>query len=127
MSSLWKSMKPLISRAEIGLSYLRPCLTLNERKSRLTRRSAIYSNDLTSICFHSPALQTLVEQSNTKANIHTHSLLLDLSSQAILNEYIGRVCSELVSTIRNLGNDLSLIPNLRELPSKTISCELDRM
>ncbi len=36
MLSWWKSMNPLISLAESGLSNLRPCFTLKDRRSCLT-------------------------------------------------------------------------------------------
>jgi hypothetical protein len=63
---------------------------------------------LTSLLFHFLALETLVQQPNPKTDIHTHTLLIDLTSDAILDKDIGRVCSKAISTVRNLGDDLGI-------------------
>ncbi|KAG9679934.1 hypothetical protein KCU99_g283, partial [Aureobasidium melanogenum] len=69
------------------------------------QRSKKFANPL---CLHVPALEALVEQSDTQSDIDTHPLLIDLSSDTVLNEDVGTVGSNLVATITNLGDDLAV-------------------
>lgn len=63
---------------------------------------------LTSFLFHVPALESLVEQADSETNINTHAFLIDLARDPVLDKDIGRIGSEFVSTVRNLGNDLGV-------------------
>jgi hypothetical protein len=63
---------------------------------------------LTSLLLHAVRLETLVEKTNSKTNVNAHTLLVDLASDTVLNENVGRVGAELVATIGDLGDDLGV-------------------
>src|SRR5271156_2052799 len=60
---------------------------------------------LTSLLFHFSTSYCFVQQTNAQPNIHTHPLLIDLPSKAILNQDVGGVRAELVASIPNLRDD----------------------
>jgi len=54
---------------------------------------------LTLVLFHAPALQALVQQTNTQSDVNAHTLLVDHASDAVLDQDVGTVCAELVAAI----------------------------
>lgn len=57
---------------------------------------------LTLVLLHATTLETLVQQSDSQTHVNTHTLLIDHSCDAVLNENIGTVCAKLVAAIRHL-------------------------
>lgn len=90
----WKSMKGLISRTDAGASNFFPCLILRDSRSlrtvyKLASCVQWYGRmALTFLILHAAALETFVQEPDTQADIDTHSLLLDLPGDTVLNEDI---------------------------------------
>lgn len=103
-------MKPSISALEAGSSYFLPCLILKDLKSFLTAQRLASdeertNNAHTSLLLHLAGLESLVHQADTKSNVDTHSLFVDLASESILDKNVCRISAEFVSTVPNLGDD----------------------
>jgi hypothetical protein len=66
---------------------------------------------LTLVLFHTSTLETLVKQTNAQSYIDAHALLIDHARDAVLNQDIGTVGTELVATIRDLLAILAHAPS----------------
>src|SRR5690606_11915702 len=58
-------------------------------------------------------LQALVQQPDTEPHVNAHLLLIDLTSNSVLDQDVGRVGAKLVTSIRDLGNNFGVPLPLR--------------
>ena len=76
--------------------------------SDISRLSWDLDEQHTSLLLHIPTLESLIQQTNTQSHINAHPLLVDLTSNPILDQYVGRIGTQLVATVGNLRNDLGV-------------------